>query len=161
MRAFIFVYFVALVSTTYAGPAENDDLLDCSKYPDSGQVTLRGKVWPHQIENQEASPPPQATYSLVVSDGCPFALTGLPATMLHSYVSREVEITGEISFSMRQGLVIMIQNVRPIEDKQVTPRSNQAMERTATRCACPLQTAWTPSLRPTRAPGGRRSSFSR
>jgi hypothetical protein len=39
--------------------------------------------------------------------------------------------------------------------------SNQAMERTATRCAFTFRVAWTSSLRPTRAPGGRRSSFSR
>jgi hypothetical protein len=40
-------------------------------------------------------------------------------------------------------------------------RSNQAMERTATRRAFPFPVAWTPSLRPTLALGGRRSSYSR
>ena len=39
--------------------------------------------------------------------------------------------------------------------------TNKAMERTATRRAFTFRVAWTPSLRPTRAPGGRRSSFSR
>jgi hypothetical protein len=43
--------------------------------------------------------------------------------------------------------------------RQETP--NRAMERTATRHAFSFGVAWTPSLRPTRAPGSRRSSFSR
>jgi hypothetical protein len=38
---------------------------------------------------------------------------------------------------------------------------NQAMERTATRRAFTSRVAWMPSPRSTRAPGGRRSSYSR
>jgi hypothetical protein len=42
-----------------------------------------------------------------------------------------------------------------------TQSSNQAMERTATRRAFTSRVDWTPSLWPTRAPGGRRSARSR
>jgi hypothetical protein len=48
-----------------------------------------------------------------------------------------------------------------IHTVMLRPPSNHAMERTATRRAFTFRVTCTPSLRPTRAPGGRRSSYSR
>ena len=136
MRAFMIFYLFALVAATDAAAETSPDVvLDCSKHPDGGRVTLRGIIRAHQIEREHPEPPPPgATYCLELSDGCPFEIVGVPAATLHSYVSHQVEITGELSVSPKRWVTIAVESIRPLDaTPRASPKPNHAMERTADR----------------------------
>jgi hypothetical protein len=85
----------------------------------------------------------------------------LLATLWYLFTSR----SRAMGLAIRTGIYIVVFCVSPTRLGSSGPKSaqrpNQSMERTSTRRAFTFRVAWTPSLRPTLALGGRRSSCSR